>query len=319
MDDVRLTNEQTNKQNSRSPCYMQPGYSVARKPVVLLERCIELALGHQDDAGRAAADQGEAEEFRLGLFFLAEAQFYSTLVPNRMLRIRAYEPYVIVLMKRCVEFGVRFGLQHSREGRKGFLVRVNSVTPFPDTRFYRHLLVECFIEGLYELKGEPQEDDGLYYGMASEINSRTNISSPLLAPLTEQVKEAFHKVVDERLSPSEVSLVFEDTYSGVVRVIPNDPVTLSFMVLECLIVPQDMQDVLYEPDVVKRLQQCLVLLKRPMDQIEFKRLKYMGRFSLRPFGALDISRNLMFASGLAVLAVVTLGGFESLMQLRRAS
>ena len=290
----------------RAPCYLQPSYSLGRKPVVLLEKCIEYTIGKPKDE-----NINENGEFRLGLFFLQESSF--STVPNRLFKIRAFEPYVLLLIRRCVEQGVRFGLQASSGDRRGFIVRVDKISPYPDRIHTHHLLVECFTEGLYELTTDPVEEQstgGLHYAMARQINSFIGMEDTEdVLQLATQAKRLFDASI-RSLQPSEAAIIFEDIYTGAMRAVPSDPVEFSFFLIDALQLHNEGK-VIFEPDVKKRLQACIDALNE--SPVKYKRLVSREVFS-RSRENLDFSRNILFASGLVIFFGVVLGGFDSLFK-----
>lgn len=296
----------------RAPCYLQPDFSLGRKPVVVLEKMIEMAFGEK--INEMVSDLRPAGPFRVGLFFLNEGQF--SMVPNRQFKFRAFEPYVLMLVRRCAEHGVRMGIQPKLDSAHGLIVRVDKLSPFPD-RFhvFNHLLVQCHVEGLYRVVADPEEEPnshGLYNVLVEEINSREGIDDPQLPELVGKARMLFERAV-KQLEPAEAAAVFEDVYTGTMRVVPSDPVDLSFFLIESLNFPGNAEEaILYEPDIIRRLGFCINELSK--DEVQFKRVA-SRRLLSRTREKLDLSRNVLLASGVMVFVGIVFGGFESLMSM----
>jgi hypothetical protein len=277
---------------------------------VLIEKLIELGFGKVPS--ETQAQKRETGEFQLGLFFLNEPSF--STVPNRVLKLRAFEPYVLLLVRRCAEHGVRLGLQASKESKNGLIVRVDKLSPFPDRFHSHHLLVQCFTEGVYEVLSTPVEEPhsgGLCYARAREIDSTMGAEDPEVVELVSTAKVLFERAIHS-LAPVEVSVVFEDVHSGTMRALPSDAVELSFFLIEALNFRQDPGcRILYEPNVSKRLRACIDEMSSPT--VEFKRVQ-SRRLLSKSRESLDFSRNLLFASGLMIFFGVALGGFDTLLQ-----
>lgn len=294
----------------RAPCYLQPNLTINKKPLVLVERLIELAFGNKSKEARTSIrSQSSHNEgaFRIPLFLLNEPGFSE--VPGHKFQFRAWEPYVIALVRRCVLNSIRMGIQPTVRSKHGLIVRVDTVSPL--RRHSNHWLVDCTVEGLYRTVSEPQAEpdtSGLYTVMAEMIQSDVGVDSPEATELVQRARYSFEQAI-KQLDPAESTAIFEDPFVGSMRVLPSDPVDLSFFLIDAIQFPGNAQDaILYEPDVRKRLGFCIEELRKPDPQ--FKRVNGL-RILSGSRDRLDRSRNILMASGLMIFFGVVFGGLES--------
>lgn len=290
----------------RSPCYAQPGYERAkRQPVVVLEKIVQLLAARPSPAPTPAP-----AEFNLGLFVCDEADF--TPVPNRAIKIRAFEPQVVLLMNRCAQHGARFGLQSTLGSARGLLVRVDAIQPL---RHSSELMVDCFVEGVYQVVIPPAREPAseLYTCVARELD---------LAGTTGDTKDLVERCValfTAKLAVGGQELaaqVFQDPYlRNVVHTLPGDAVALSYFLLDVLDVDMGVR---FEPDVNARLEYVLGAMGDAGTRFKCERRSGQAAV-LGSFSATDLSRNALFVAGWLVLVGVALGGFDSLMSPRRAA
>ena len=209
------------------------------------------------------------------------------------------------------------GIQKSKQSKNGLIVRVDRISPFPDRFHSHHLLVQCFVEGLYEVVTDPVEEPdtgGLHNSTVREIDSKVGLEDPLTKNLVTEARDAFDRRI-KQLASNEVTLVFEDVYTGTMRALSDDPIELSFFLIEAIEFPEDPDDnIMFEPDVRKRLRFCIDAMN---SGAQFRRVASRRSLS-RSRESLDFSRNLLFASGLMIFFGIALGGMDALLPFRRS-
>ncbi|KAH9257704.1 hypothetical protein BASA81_004162 [Batrachochytrium salamandrivorans] len=287
----------------RSPCYAQPGYERAkRQPVVVLEKIVQLLADRQRTSLVPAL-----AEFNLGLFICDEADF--SPVPNRAIKIRAFEPQVVLLMNRCAQHGARFGFQSALDSAKGLLVRVDAIQPL---RHSSELMADCFVEGIYEVVAPPTREptSELYTCVARELDLAAATVVGGTRSLVEQCVALFTAKL--AVGGQELSAqVFQDPYlRNVVHTLPNEAVALSYFLLDVLDVDMDVR---FEPDVNARLEYLLGAMGDAETGFKCER-RTRQTTMLGSFTAMELSRSALFVAGWLVLVGVVLGGFDSVLQ-----
>jgi hypothetical protein len=144
----------------RAPCFLK--VDAVLPPLVLVHTL--RASFPTEYAARGEEVKAEAEEARherLGLFFLPDPR--GPLQPGRALELHVFEPRYLLLMQRCLENGLLFGLQDGPDARCGVTARVREHLPLPRGR----LLVRCAVGPRYRTltpHAAPADGDyGLHY------------------------------------------------------------------------------------------------------------------------------------------------------------
>lgn len=123
----------------RSPCHLNTSTAV---PSVLLQYVLRAAFAGEvaRRAEEAAADAVEAVHARLGLFLLPHAP----LLPGVPFTALAFEPRYVLLVDRCWENGLMFGVQAGVGSRSGVTVRIAAVQERGACRVLRGVTVNRY-------------------------------------------------------------------------------------------------------------------------------------------------------------------------------
>ena len=123
----------------RTPCYLNAATAV---PSVLLQYVLRGAFPEEvrRRAEEAAADAVEAVHARLGLFLLPHAP----LLPGVPFTALAFEPRYVLLVDRCWENGLMFGVQAGAGARSGVTVRISAVQERGACRVLRGVTVNRY-------------------------------------------------------------------------------------------------------------------------------------------------------------------------------
>jgi hypothetical protein len=144
----------------RAPCHLKA--DAVCPPLVLLH-ALRASYGaeYASRGEEVAAEAEEAKHERLGLFFLHFRR--GPPQPGQPFELLVFEPRYLLLMQRCVENGLMFGLQDGAEARCGVTARVRETRPLPRGR----LLVTGAVGARYRTlapHATPADGDyGLHY------------------------------------------------------------------------------------------------------------------------------------------------------------
>jgi hypothetical protein len=187
---------------------------------------------------------------RLPLFILGPSVF---LIPGATLHLSVFEPRYRLLMRRCLEHGVRFGLQSGGSSGRGVLIRVDSATPTNNGDVH----MVGFAEGRY-VKATPdsvpaQEPNtfGLYALDAVVCED---------APPVNEVEEEQIRVL---ANSARVAVASRCLAPGSRQTQPpTSPVLLSFWLLSMLNIPRnEAEDVMFERSIKTRLEYAVQKLE----------------------------------------------------------
>ena len=161
----------------RAPCFVTP--ASARRVNVVLERALQVLLPERAAAAAASSSSARnvaAEEdvpVKVPLFCI-NADFF--IAPGSLAFLRVFEPRYLLLMRRCVEHGVPFGLQSGWGSNRGVMVTVDRVRNLPDGA----LLMQGTVDGRFERfspQDTPEEEMGTF-GL-HHLNSRLVKDAPV--------------------------------------------------------------------------------------------------------------------------------------------
>jgi Lon protease-like protein len=138
----------------RAPCFIAVGDVV---PNLLLARVIAARFPDELAARlpEVAADEAELDAQRLGLFLLKGT---GTLFPTAPLSLLVYEPRYLLLMQRCMNNNVPFGVQEDARAPCGVAVKIEGVQQMPGGR----LLVTGAATARYKPASPPAVEDGTF-------------------------------------------------------------------------------------------------------------------------------------------------------------
>lgn len=127
-------------------------------PNLLLCKVIESRFGDElrERIPEVAQDEAELDAQRLGLFFLKSTG--GQMFPHAPIGLMVYEPRYLLLMQRCMNNSIAFGVQEDARSPGGVAVKIESVQQLAGGR----LLVAGSAVSRYKLGAPPEEEQGTY-------------------------------------------------------------------------------------------------------------------------------------------------------------